>query len=182
MVTPVNQILIKKLTTCGHRTLDFLLGKHKMPYDATFNFWQCATCGKDQYQTEFCRSTTNKSGLQRWCKQCDKTRMRQYRIQERLAALEAYGGKHPQCACPGCNEDRLPFLCIDHINGKGCKHRLEIGKGTNPGGGAFYRWLRKNNYPKGFRVLCHNCNTARQTGPCPVHETHNSQTNTTTQI
>ncbi len=46
------------------------------------------------------------------------------------------------------------WLTIDHINNDGAAHRKEIGEG----GTNFYRWLRKNNYPLGFRTLCWNCN------------------------
>jgi len=63
-----------------------------------------------------------------------------------------YGGNPPKCAC--CGEDKIEFLSIDHINGGGRKHRKEIGKSGMP----FYRWLIKNNFPNGYRVLCHNCN------------------------
>lgn len=29
-------------------------------------------------------------------------------------------------------------------------------------------WLRRNNYPNGFQVLCHNCNMAKGFyGKCP---------------
>jgi len=112
------------------------------------------------------------------CKKCQKEYLKQYRAQERTAALQAYGGLEPSCDCPGCSENRLPFLCIDHIVGGGNKERQKLSKNQsstrdgkiNPGGGAFYRWLRKNSYPPGYRVLCHNCNTARSNGPCPVHE------------
>lgn len=112
------------------------------------------------------------------CKQCQSKHLKAYRAQERIAALIAYGGKNPICSCPECSENRLPFLCIDHINGGGCKHRKELCKDQysnrdgkcSPGGGVFYRWLRKNSYPSGYRVLCYNCNTARSNGPCPVHE------------
>lgn len=32
----------------------------------------------------------------------------------------------------------------------------------------FREWQRKNNYPKGFQVLCHNCNLAKGFyGKCP---------------
>ncbi len=69
-----------------------------------------------------------------------------YNRQIREKALLSYGGK---CEC--CGEDKYEFLCIDHINGGGKKHRDSIK-------GSIYQWLKKNNYPKGFRVLCHNCN------------------------
>jgi hypothetical protein len=33
-----------------------------------------------------------------------------------------------------------------------------------------YLWLKRNNYPTGFRVLCHNCNLAIGFyGYCPHH-------------
>ena len=121
------------------------------------------------------------------CVACEKTRMKAYRARDRLLALQAYGGEHPKCSCPSCEEDRLPFLSIDHINGDGSQHRKELrtaqkrtketfkhdrtaGSDTEPGGSVFFRWLRKNNYPDGYRVMCYNCNTARANGPCPVHE------------
>jgi hypothetical protein len=77
-------------------------------------------------------------------------------------AIMAYGGY--KCACPGCNHTEPEFLGIDHIAGGGSKHRKEIGHHN------FYWWLKHNNYPQGFRVLCHNCNLAKGLyGFCP-HE------------
>jgi hypothetical protein len=40
------------------------------------------------------------------------------------------------------------------------------------GGGGYWAWLRKHNYPEGFQVLCHNCNMGRQIngGVCPHME------------
>ncbi len=80
----------------------------------------------------------------------------------RLAALQAYSGKSPHCAC--CRESNLEFLSIDHIHGGGRKHRMELkGKGV-----VFCRWLRDQGYPPGFRVLCHNCNFSMGIyGYCP---------------
>jgi hypothetical protein len=55
----------------------------------------------------------------------------------------------------------LRALSIDHINGKGAEHLRSIGsiscKGRGLGGTQFYRWLQRNNYPRGFQVLCMNC-------------------------
>ena len=80
----------------------------------------------------------------------------------RVSALMAYGWS---CAC--CGEDRYEFLAIDHINGGGTKHRKEL-SGGNRGGHPMYQWLADNNYPNGFRVLCHNCNVALgMYGFCP---------------
>ena len=84
-------------------------------------------------------------------------REKAYRKKERLGALAAYGGK---CAC--CGEEDYRFLCIDHINNDGAEHRKKI-KGT------IFSWLRKNNYPEGFQVLCWNCNMGKyhNGGICP---------------
>lgn len=81
--------------------------------------------------------------------------------------LRHYGGENPLCECCGHTDSRV--LTIDHIKGGGREHRLVTGKGM-----AFYRWLQKNEYPAGFRLLCHNCNHVRghvrgYVGPCP-HE------------
>jgi len=74
----------------------------------------------------------------------------------RLAVLKHYGG---HCAC--CGEGEFEFLAIDHINGGGAAHRRTFK-------GPIERWLTKNNFPAGFRVLCHNCNFALgRYGYCP---------------
>ena len=86
-----------------------------------------------------------------------------YLLQLRMNVLYHYGGNPPKCAC--CGVDHIEFLCIDHINGGGNKHRKEI---NLFGGHNFYRWLIKNNYPSGFQVLCFNCNSSKaHYGYCP---------------
>jgi hypothetical protein len=58
----------------------------------------------------------------------------------------------------------MGFLTIDHENGDGAAHRRQIGQGSI----VLYRWLRRNNYPPGFRTLCWNCNCAtHKYGICP---------------
>jgi len=77
---------------------------------------------------------------------------------KRKAVLARYGGK---CAC--CDEDEYEFLTIDHINGGGTRHRASDGR-------KIVRFLIKNGYPEGFRVLCWNCNSAIGLhGRCPCH-------------
>jgi hypothetical protein len=90
-----------------------------------------------------------------------KTKERNKIYMKRLkdAAFEAYGGY----VCKCCGETAEIFLCLDHIDGGGGKHRKEVGSGAD-----FYRWLRNNQYPKGLlQVLCHNCNIAKSRGGCP---------------
>lgn len=81
----------------------------------------------------------------------------------RMDALTHYGGNPPRCVC--CNEDIIEFLCIDHIKGKGCAMRK-----VDPNQHNIYQWLKSHGYPKGFRVLCHNCNHATQRGKTCPHE------------
>lgn len=98
-----------------------------------------------------------------------KATYNQTRIAARLAikldVLAHYGGK---CSC--CGEFDEIFLNIDHINQEGATHRKSMGSRTW-GGKLLYRWLQKNNYPEGFRVMCFNCNFAiYHRGVCP-HQT-----------
>jgi hypothetical protein len=71
----------------------------------------------------------------------------------------AYGGEHPICDC--CGEDDQRFLTVDHVDGGGNRQKKQIGS-------KLYTWLRKHNFPPGFRLLCFNCNCARAIyGTCP---------------
>ncbi len=87
--------------------------------------------------------------------------MRLQHDRRRAAVILAYGS-----ACECCGERTPDFLNMDHIAGDGKSHRAEIGYGAN-----FYRWLIRNNFPRGnFRLLCYNCNMTRgRLGYCP-HE------------
>lgn len=74
-----------------------------------------------------------------------------------------YGNK---CEC--CEETILEFLTIDHINNDGASHRIKL-FGKNKCGNRFYKWIIKNNFPKGLQVLCFNCNHGKfiNGGVCP---------------
>lgn len=75
------------------------------------------------------------------------------RAQIKLDALNAYGGS--ACVWNGCNITDPEQLTIDHIEGGGNAHRKEINRA---GGSGFMQWLKTQNYPPGYRVLCHNHN------------------------
>ena len=69
----------------------------------------------------------------------------------------------PCCRC--CGESIHDFLAIDHIAGKkqmdsepelvklGYKSKFKVGK--------LQKFILDNNFPKGFQILCHNCNHAK---------------------
>ncbi len=80
----------------------------------------------------------------------------------KLDVLNAYSNNSPRCTC--CGESEIDFLQIDHINGGGNKSR----KDKNRFGTSYYFYLRKNNYPTGYQILCANCNHAKgRLGVCP---------------
>ncbi len=101
----------------------------------------------------------------------------------KLAAFDAYGGR--QCSC--CGESHVEFLTIDHITpvadtkpkrtrfgSRNGERRAPPPLERNDRGHGLYRWLMRNGYPAGFRVLCMNCNWARgKLGRCP-HESERS--------
>lgn len=89
---------------------------------------------------------------------------------QRLKAV-AYRRYGSVCYC--CGESEPFFLTLDHINNDGADHRRKLGGqqgGKNATGSRqLYEWLRRNNYPSGFRVSCQNCNSGRYRngGICP---------------
>jgi len=94
-------------------------------------------------------------------KEIIREKQRIYDLNVKIKIIDAYGGK---CVC--CNENTVEFLTIDHINNDDIEDRK---KNENKTGGKLYRWLIKNNFPKGdYQILCFNCNYAKSFfGYCP---------------
>jgi hypothetical protein len=92
----------------------------------------------------------------------ERERGRTHALKNKLKVLTHYSNgdihcMNPRCEVPG-GARNIWSLSIDHIDGGGRKHTEELHKdGLN-----FYTWLIKNNYPKGFQVLCMNCNTIKK--------------------
>lgn len=59
----------------------------------------------------------------------------------------------PSLKCTKCGFSDIRALTIDHITGGGAKQREQL----NTSSYGLYCWLKKNNYPKGYQVLCFNC-------------------------
>jgi hypothetical protein len=125
----------------------------------------CSKCKSPKPSDEFlqcagCRETT-RVHMRRWraTNNAHSTQyMRRWQRSRRARVLEHYGG---HCAC--CGEAEYEFLAVDHIDGGGEKHRAEVGQGSR-----MIDWILKSGFPKGFRVLCHNCNQAiGYYGECP---------------
>ena len=160
----------------------------------------CSTCHEEKQPSEFYHKVGARDGRTARCKSCLKTinnahyhqtqkhslvykaiarnvgrrwysenrerskaKHHETHLEQRRQCIEAYGG-----ACQCCGEARYEFLAIDHINGGGRKHRQEVG-------GKICRWLVANEFPPGFRILCHNCNMAIAFyGECPHKHTQRS--------
>jgi len=118
---------------------------------------RCTICQKAKSLNQFYTFSTMH------CKVCTRKIQNEKNKQLRKEAISIYGGK---CDC--CGERRFEFLAIDHPNGNGKKDRLKSGRGP----GDLPRWLKRNHYPKGYRILCHNCNCALGFyGYCPHQAT-----------
>ena len=159
---------------------------------------KCTKCKKTKSEIDFSKSTQKRNGFSSWCRDCTRIQNRYFehlrrkenkeevyrkqkkwrtdhpdrmkeisarmRLKLRMAVLNAYSGNDIKCSC--CGEKEVKFLAIDHINGGGNKHRRTFKYGS-----YLYNFLRKNNYPKGYQILCHNCNLAKGFyGICP-HKT-----------
>lgn len=73
--------------------------------------------------------------------------------------IEVLSHYNPKLKCV-CGFSDIDCLEIDHKNGGGNLERITThlsGKGRRVGP-VMHRWLKNNNYPKGFQVLCKNCN------------------------
>lgn len=129
---------------------------------------QCRKCKKTYplNKGNFYRHPHSKYGFNPICGICTRERISKWNRKDagklRVQCLIAYSGNPPKCQCQGCNETNIEFLTIDHVGGWGHKHRRELH------GNSIYRWLKINNFPDKFRVLCMNCNHARgKYGYCP---------------
>ncbi len=78
--------------------------------------------------------------------------------------LDHYGN-----CCNCCGEADFKSLTVDHIHGNGAQHRKEIsGKNQYKAAVSMCHWLKKNNYPPGFQILCSQCNFLKGTSKeCP---------------
>jgi hypothetical protein len=99
---------------------------------------------KAQYRHRF-TNDPEKIRKQKSVSECKRNQKLKRRV------LNYYSNGTLNCDC--CGETSFEFLCLDHINGGGSKHRREIS-----GVKTIYQWVESNEYPIGFRVLCHNCN------------------------
>jgi hypothetical protein len=94
----------------------------------------------------------------------------------RATVLLGYSKRHSNSKVPCCNccgeNSFVEFLAIDHIAGKykmdSIPELVKIGYSSKLKDYRLIDWLIDNNFPKGFQILCHNCNMAKGVyGQCP---------------
>jgi len=113
---------------------------------------------------------------QNYAKHKEKNRPRvnkrgtEIRKKTKLDVYTHYSNGVPKCAC--CGVSGIEFLTVDHIIPKleMEKDQKMIKKGfrANFKANRLSQWLIKNNFPKGFQILCWNCNFAKGVfGECP---------------
>lgn len=124
-------------------------------------YLRCDRCSNTQ-------TTINKHGSANWYKAkegkiCNSCYRKEQNASIKLLVFRYYSKGSVLCAC--CGEHKNEFLTLDHKGGNGTKHRKRVNRKT---GMAFYRWLKQNNYPSGYQVLCWNCNCSKGIfGYCP---------------
>lgn len=127
---------------------------------------QCRKCGQTKDVSEFYT-------YERRCKVCRKADDRAYWREHRSRRIEAQRNRrktarervlaHYGARCVCCGEETIEFLSVDHINGDGADHRRSDSTVKD-----ICLWLIKNDFPEGFRILCHNCNASLgRYGYCP---------------
>ena len=156
---------------------------------------KCSKCRVNKKELEFYKDRNTKDGLYAFCKSCANENTLKWRRKDakinpqkyreewkkkyyknielyrgikkknnkklKLNLLKGYGGEKLKCAC--CGEKEIKFLTIDHINNDGAEELKKYGSRRK-----LYHYLRKMNYPKGYQILCYNCNCSKGFyGKCP---------------
>ena len=70
----------------------------------------------------------------------------------------------PICAC--CRIDDIRFLTLDHIDGRKHLPKREQKLKTLP----LWRHIKNTGFPKGYQILCYNCNIAKGTSLYYPHQ------------
>ncbi len=96
-------------------------------------------------QMKVYRSSHPEKVFEQWIHQRDRLRKLKAEV------LTHYGNSN--LACVKCGFDDIRALSIDHMEGRGNRHR----QGKLRTSASFYTWLKKQGYPKGYQTLCMNC-------------------------
>ncbi len=133
-------------------------------YDGRRN--TCRDCRSAQKKVLYYKNHEHSLKLSAISRAKKPTKSREYRARLKLEVMTYYSKGTPKCK--RCGYEDLRALCIDHIDGNGAEHRRtltgnDLSKKPRDGGGnATYRFIKRNDYPDGFQVLCFNCNQIKE--------------------
>lgn len=163
---------MKKCYKCGETLDNSCFGKNRSKPDGLAT--ECKDCkrGQDRSYWHANKDAINAKQRQFYADNCERliAKACQYSKENRVKCrvwttkaknkLKAdvfghYCGGKPTCT--GCGEKDIGVLTIDHIAGNGADHRRELFGNNRRCGYPFYQWLKRNEYPDGFQVLCFNC-------------------------
>ena len=103
------------------------------------------------------RDRYNKNRMKKYYEKCknplfreqENKRNKDIRNKERIKVIEHYSNGKNCCSICGIND--MDVLTVDHVNGGGNQERKNTTHHT-------CRYLIRSGYPKGYRILCMNCN------------------------
>lgn len=164
----------KKCNTCGEEkvaTTDNFHKHGKMPDGLQKKCIICALAWSKKYYAEYPAPPSRESSYLTEVSRVrranpelyasDRARTRELYVELRTEVLRRYSDDKMCCACCGISGYR--FLAIDHVHNNGAEHREEVASGFD-----YIRWFFKHDFPEGFQILCHNCNSAKGFyGQCP---------------
>lgn len=119
------------------------------------------------YMREYSRLNRERiRGLVRAWREKNKDRDNEMNVKERdrlkLDVFTHYA-VNGEVKCSMCGFNDLRALTIDHVENNGAAERRRIFGHRMYAGTTFYRWLRKNGYPRnGYQILCFNCNIIKK--------------------
>jgi hypothetical protein len=123
---------------------------------------RCTCCNHLVPRGAYYRDPGGPGGLQSRCGSCTREAALDRLRRIRDVVFAHYGGGNIRCVC--CSENMREFLALDHVMGGGTAARRSAGSA----GTVIYVLLKKQGFPPGLRILCHNCNCAKRDGrDCP---------------
>jgi hypothetical protein len=132
------------------------------------NLW-CSTCGQAERKVGIYCAACHSARGKRWVranKALHRDMVRTCLRRLKLEVVSHYCGGDIRCQCAGCPIRHIDLLTVDHVRGDGYRHRTQTNKKLN--GQHIYYWLRTNNFPTGFQILCGACNIAKRNNvSCP---------------
>ena len=123
----------------------------------------CSVCREMKLIEEFSLGNDRSDGRKYECRPCHAKNNSKLNDGVKRGIFLHYSPGIPKCAC--CGESNFVFLTLDHINNDGAIHRKTCASGS-----ATYYWIRRNNYPPIFQVLCWNCQHPKAIGQICPHQ------------